>query len=631
MKMHTLVALVACLSLFVLSLGELVALEGANFELTLESNKYVAVLFYDDSAKGSQLDSVWDRVSELATVHKDSEIAKIDGNDPDLVEIIELYQISVPSVKVFRRGIMAEYQGPNLLEKGDLDDVSAKVAEFIKRDSQPSVQHLESFDDVKGLLSGDSSTSIVLGFFEESALEESDEGEMYSVSSWGQYQATADALRGHAVFHVITDPAVRAGFNIQEDAALPIIYLVAESGESLVPYKGEILERNLSEWLLRFSSPALGELSLKDGTGELYATQFFSSRKLKFILFLDQEGENGDILASWAIIAETYKGKAIFSYIMRDSIQDVNDFFGISKDAKLPIICAHDPSKDQRYLSNSDGEVEDTSGLLSFVDGVLTGKIEKIIRSESVPATTTTLSAKEQEKERAKPVKLVGSNVLKSIAGSDQDVLLLVHQGDKGYYKFRAEYEILARACAAEPRVLIARLDLSKNDIPSSWESSVRSGADWGVMWFPVNSRAEHRDDGNLVPKPKPYWAAGYTLPELVWFVQREGSFEASSLKIATSEQLNMLMDDLEPLQMTYLEEQRWEGLNDNRPVYEDVWTDWLMGELVFEGKRWHIIAVALCVLVSTLQSLYALVKGGSEVEKKRANAKKIADAKKKA
>ncbi len=625
---------------------ELVSLEGANFELTLASNKYVIVLFYDQSSKGDELKKVWSKVGDIVDIHTDAEIAQIDGNDPDLTEIIELYDISIPSVKVFRRGVMAYYQGPSLLGNSREGD----IAKFIEQDSLPSVKLLRSFDDVKRLLKTDqnAANSMVLGLFEEDVLEESDEGEDYSVSPWGQYQATADALRGHAVFYVITDKAARAGFNIEDDSQLPVIYVVTGSKESLVQYKGEILERNLSEWLLRLSSPDLGELTLADGTGELFATQFFNSRKLKFILFVDpesilnsaislddgtldlegleKEAQDGDIIAGWAVVAQKYKDNAIFSYMARGSIQDVNDYFGVGDHAKLPIIGAHDPSRDQRYRSGS-GELDSTVHLHTYVEGVLLGEIEKITRSEAVPLVPKGLSVKEQEKERAKPVKLVGSNVVHEIVSSKKDVLLLVHQGNKGYYKFRAEYEILARACAAEDRVVIAHIDLAKNDIPSLWESSVKSGSDWGILWFPAKSRKV----SEKVPSPKPYWAAGYTLPELVWFVQREGSFELSSLKVATSEQLNMLLDDLETLQMTYLEEQRWEGLNDNRPVFEDPWVDWLMGELVFEGKRWHIIAVAMCFIASAVQIIYSFFANSkTEVTAEKKMTKKIILEKKK-
>jgi len=40
------------------------------------------------------------------------------------------------------------------------------------------------------------------------------------------------------------------------------------------------------EWILRNSQPSMGELTFTSAAGEVYATQFFSAKKLKFILIL---------------------------------------------------------------------------------------------------------------------------------------------------------------------------------------------------------------------------------------------------------------------------------------------------------------------------------------------------------
>jgi hypothetical protein len=39
-------------------------------------------------------------------------ISQINGSDPEIKELIDAYSIQVPSIKVFRRGIMADYRGP---------------------------------------------------------------------------------------------------------------------------------------------------------------------------------------------------------------------------------------------------------------------------------------------------------------------------------------------------------------------------------------------------------------------------------------------------------------------------------------------------------------------------------------
>lgn len=52
---------------------------------------------------------------------------QINGSDPEIKELIDAYSIQVPSIKVFRRGIMAEYRGP-------FD--AAGMNAYLKEDSQ---------------------------------------------------------------------------------------------------------------------------------------------------------------------------------------------------------------------------------------------------------------------------------------------------------------------------------------------------------------------------------------------------------------------------------------------------------------------------------------------------------------
>ena len=75
----------------------------------------------------------------------------------------------------------------------------------------------------------------------------------------------------------------------------------------------------------------MGELTLAQSTGEVFATQFFSARKLKFILFLrsaDAVGGAGSILEHWRALAETFKGSALFAYMVNAGVPDVRTELG---------------------------------------------------------------------------------------------------------------------------------------------------------------------------------------------------------------------------------------------------------------------------------------------------------------
>ena len=69
-----------------------------------------------------------------------------------------------------------------------------------------------------------------------------------------------------------------------------------------------------------------------------------------------------------------------------------------------------------------------------------------------------------------------------------------------------------------------------------------------------------------------------------------------------------MLMQDLEPLAPTYDEEMRVARRNDNRVVYENVAVDYLLREIIYDGKRWHVLACA-AIFVMWGWSLLAIYK----------------------
>ena len=80
---------------------ELLELQAANFELALSSYKYVAVLFHDSSPRSQQLLHEWTQAAaRIDLLHEDGEVATIDASEVDAQELIELYGLSVPSVRV---------------------------------------------------------------------------------------------------------------------------------------------------------------------------------------------------------------------------------------------------------------------------------------------------------------------------------------------------------------------------------------------------------------------------------------------------------------------------------------------------------------------------------------------------
>jgi hypothetical protein len=86
------------------------------------------------------------------------------------------------------------------------------------------------------------------------------------------------------VFYSAASSDVFKSFKVREEE-LPTVYMLSEDEEGLLPYQGEILEMNLSEWVLRNSAPAMGELTFAQPAG---TTVYVELKAIfyNFILFI---------------------------------------------------------------------------------------------------------------------------------------------------------------------------------------------------------------------------------------------------------------------------------------------------------------------------------------------------------
>lgn len=568
---------------------DILKLEAVNFELALTSYPYVVIIFYDDSEQSKSLVKEFDSAALLLNdFEMDGELAKINAADPELKEIMDAYRLSSPSIKVFRRGSMSDYRGPY---------EGRGMADYIRLDSQPSVRRIGSFDGVRKALKK-RKTSAVLGFFESKDLTE-ESTDVYSMDGWGQFQAAADSLRGQVEFFAISDPSIIEEFQVDMGSG-PVLYLITETGDDLNKYPGELLEVRIVEWVLKNAPPSVGELSFTSTSGELYATQFFSSKTLKFILFLPAGGQGTfhDKLANWTKVAQQYAKKALFSYIIGETVADIVDYFDVNLAADVPLIVAHHPLKDHKYKSSSKIGT-DYQTLEAYVAGVVTGEIRQVFKSEPVPKAV-----------KGPIIKAVGSNVVEIVSDTKKDVLLEVYAPWCSKCKALAPtYDILGKALQGDPRILVAKIDGSANDLPPSWGAKNFPM----LLWFPASDKPY-----TGTPTPKPYWDAGVTLHELVSFVVRHSSFDAKSLKVATSEQLGSLLAEEETLREKYEKEERWNKRNEGRKPLSNMVVDYFFGEVVFDGLRWHFGLIAVLVLIIVgliivLVSLYSKSNKASE------------------
>ena len=89
-------------------------------------------------------------------------------------------------------------------------------------------------------------------------------------------------MHRHAVFYSAASADVLRSFKVREEE-LPTVYMLSEDEEGLLPYQGEILEMNLTEWVLRNSAPAMGELTFSQPAGK---KSTFIDRKISPVMVL---------------------------------------------------------------------------------------------------------------------------------------------------------------------------------------------------------------------------------------------------------------------------------------------------------------------------------------------------------
>lgn len=116
----------------------------------------------------------------------------------------------------------------------------------------------------------------------------------------------------------------------------------------------------------------------------------------------------------------------------------------------------------------------------------------------------------------------------------------------------------------------------------------------------------------HVVSDPSP------SLHDLVDVLHRHGSF-GKDLRIATHEQLGALVVDEEIVRASLEEQQRALLRNYLRNVYDHPVLDWLAGEVVFDGRRWHWAFAGLSLLANVILVLFVMAQ--QDIISKRARA----------
>lgn len=81
---------------------------------------------------------------------------------------------------------------------------------------------------------------------------------------------------------------------------------------------------------------------------------------------------------------------------------------------------------------------------------------------------------------------------------------------------------------------------------------------------------------------------------------------------MATNEQLGTLIGEEEGLRLKYESDERQFRRNEGREVFDNLVLDYMLGEVVFDGRRWHLAAAAVLGAVSVVSVYFIVVFGFS-------------------
>ncbi len=310
------------------------------------------------------------------------------------------------------------------------------------------------------------------------------------------------------------------------------------------------------------------------------------SPKKKFILIAPPHVlTDGPILTHWRDLSQSYQNRAIFSYLSNPQFGGFAEYFNINSN-ELPIVVSqvssHVKYKSSKLdLSNTESEMQ------LFVSEVLNGVARQYLRS-----------APHRAFQKGSIVELVADDLLNTISKTDRDVVLALYvPWCETCHQFLPMLELLGRAVQSEPRIFVARMDVRANDVPVEWKIKNTPS----LLYFSAADNAH----GDRIPFPRYYWNGDLGLFEIMSLVLRESSFVIQSLNVASSAQLSLIMEDEPKVVQEYLEEEHIFRRNEKRPIYEDFMIDWLVGEIVFDGRRWHIIVVTAGAISWLLMAWY--------------------------
>eukprot|EP00245_Coleochaete_scutata_P014976 TRINITY_DN64_c0_g1_i1.p1 TRINITY_DN64_c0_g1~~TRINITY_DN64_c0_g1_i1.p1 ORF type:complete len:497 (+),score=150.26 TRINITY_DN64_c0_g1_i1:242-1732(+) len=356
-------------------------------------------------------------------------LAKVDVDEEKNKPLASKYGIKgFPTLKIFRKGAEAqEYQGPREADG---------IVSYLKKQAGPSSVELTTSNQATEFF--EENPVAVVGIF--ASLDSDD---------FKEFLAAANSLRADHVFAHTVDASLLPVKS--KPVSVPSIRLFKNFDEEFNDLEKFDLQ-SVSSFVSTKTIPLVVEMS-KDASNRNHLMAVFGSDLPKLLAFWDYSTDSSKAIKD-AVKAAASKFEKV-KFVIGDAEENDNalKYFGVEME-EVPVLIMHDTKAEKKYIKEN-AKAEDVD---KFIQDYEAGSLAPKVKSEEIP------------EENNEPVKVVvGKNFDDIVFKSGKNVFIEFYAPWCGHCKSLAPvFDELAAGFENDPDVIIAKMDATANDIPSS-------------------------------------------------------------------------------------------------------------------------------------------------------------------